>query len=732
MENSIRKADQSKKQQRKHIAFRMNLLFFSIFFLFSLLIFRLGYLQIVKGDEYTSLLEKTEEITINTSVPRGRIYDRTGKVLVDNEPRNAITYTKTTSTTSKEMLDVAKNLSKLIEKNTKRIALVDKRDYWILLHPKEAAEKVSDEEIKKLRKKNDSLSNKEILKMIHQLTLERITDYELNSFTRNELEVLATYSEMMSGYAYSPQIIKSGNVTEREFAAVSERLSDLPGVNTTTDWERVKLSDNTILGSTTTPVQGIPRNRLDYFLARDYSRNDYVGVSYFEQYYEELLKGQKPIVKNVKDRTGRVVETKTVREGEPGKDLLLTMDLELQEALEQLVSDKLLTMKELSTSGLLDRAFLVMMDPHNGEVLALVGKRLVKNSDTEKWEIRDYAFGTFTSAYEVGSTVKLATVLTGYSENVLDIGEVKIDEPINITGSQVKRSLFNPHGRVAINDIEALGKSSNVYMFRIAMSLGDAVYRPHKALPINIEGFNRLRQSYASFGLGVKTGIDLPGEYPGYIGTETISGKLLDFAIGQFDTYSPLQMAQYVSTVANGGYRIAPRVLKEIREPSTDGETFGALLQEMDTKVLNRINNTDAEIEQVKKGMLYTYSPSGTAPNLFADADYTVAGKTGTAQSAYYDGTDKSIYGTKTVNLTHVGFAPFESPEIAFSVIIPNVSTDRNDYTSLWSNGLAREALDTYFDIKKKRMLEEQSGTSDLTIDRQADRKVEKMKSIDR
>nr|WP_243458172.1 penicillin-binding protein 2 [Sporosarcina sp. Te-1] len=731
MRKQVSQVDKARISQRKHIAFRMNLLFFCIFFLFSLLIFRLGYLQIVKGEEYTSLLEKTEEMAVNTSVPRGRIYDRNGNVLVDNEPKNAITYTKTSSTTSKEMLKIARDLSLLIEQDTKRITLGDKRDFWILLNEKKAAKKVPAEEIEKLRETHDTLTEKEIQKMINQLTRDRITEKELDSFTNEELEVLAIYREMMSGYAYSPQIIKSDQVTEREFAAVSERLNILPGVDTTTDWNRVKLSDNTLIGSTTTPLQGIPRTRLDYFLARDYSRNDRVGISYLEQYYEELLKGQKTVVKNVKDRTGQVVETKVVREGEPGKDLILTLDSELQEALERIVEDKLLALKQLRTSSLLDRAFLVMMDPNNGQVLALVGKQLVQDKDTGKWEVRDYAFGTFTSAYEVGSTVKLATVLTGYSENVLRIGEVIIDEPIHIAGSSVKQSLFNRGGnRVAINDIEALGKSSNVYMFKIAMALGEAVYRPYKPLPINVEGFDRLRQSYASFGLGVKTGIDLPGEYPGYPGTDTISGKLLDFSIGQFDTYTPLQLAQYVSTVANGGYRVAPRVLKEIREPSPDGVRFGALVQETEAKVLNRIHNTAEEIEQVKKGMLYTYGPRGTAPNLFASADYTAAGKTGTAQSAYYDGTDRSKYGTKTVNLTHIGFAPFESPEVAFSIVIPNVST--GDYSASWSNDMAREALDIYFNIKKRRMKEMQPVTTDLPIGRKVDQQENETKSVER
>ena len=94
--------------------------------------------------------------------------------------------------------------------------------------------------------------------------------------SQEDLKVLAIYREMMAGYAYSPQIIKSDDVTDKEFAVVSERLDQLPGVNTTTDWDRVKKSDSAILGSTTSSVEGIPRTHLDYFLARDYSRNDRV------------------------------------------------------------------------------------------------------------------------------------------------------------------------------------------------------------------------------------------------------------------------------------------------------------------------------------------------------------------------------------------------------------------------------------------------------------------------
>ena len=126
------RADQSKVKLRKNIAFRMNFLFFSIFLLFSVLIFRLGYLQIVKSEDFITKLRQTEEIAVNTSVPRGRIFDREGRVLVDNIPKNAITYTKMSTTPSKEMLEIAEELAEIIEKDTNRVTKGDKRDFWIL------------------------------------------------------------------------------------------------------------------------------------------------------------------------------------------------------------------------------------------------------------------------------------------------------------------------------------------------------------------------------------------------------------------------------------------------------------------------------------------------------------------------------------------------------------------------------------------------------------------------
>ncbi|WP_155767580.1 peptidoglycan D,D-transpeptidase FtsI family protein [Sporosarcina ureilytica] len=677
----------------------MNFLFFSIFILFSLLIFRLGYLQIVKSQDYVRALERTEEIAVNTSVPRGRIFDREGRILVDNLPKNAITYTKMSTTTSKEMLEIAEELAQLIEKDTNRITLGDKRDFWILKNSDEAFNKVTAEERREILS-DRSLTKTEQQRAVTRLTRERITDEELNSFSKEDLEVLAIYREMMSGYAFSPQVIKSGDVTPEEFAMVSERLSDFPGVNTTTDWERVRKSTNTILGTTTNPNEGIPKSHLHYYLARDYSRNDRVGRSFFENYYEELLQGQKTVVKNIKDRTGKIIEIKTVREGMPGKDLVLTLDTELQVELEKIVSEKLLQLKSGPNSRYLDRAFLVMLDPNNGEVLSLVGKQVVRNSETGRFEIRDYSFGTFTTRYEIGSTVKMATLLAGYEHGGATVGETKIDEALQFRGpGGTKRSIFNRSffNRIPMNDIEAIGRSSNIYMFKIALAIGDSSYGGYNSpLRVNLDAFEKMRSSYSALGLGTTTGIDLPGEVGGKPGANE-PGGLLNLAIGQYDTYSPLQLAQYVATIANGGYRIAPHVLKEIREPSPDGKTLGPLVQQSEVRVLNRIANTEREIEQVKRGMYYTYyGDRGTARGLFAGKPYDGAGKTGTSETYGYDAETKT--GQSTVSLAHVGFAPYDKPEIAYAVLIPHISTGKYTYAN---NEIVRDAVDKYFELKR-------------------------------
>lgn len=704
MRKASKKRKSLKAKQRQHIAFRMNVLFFSIFILFSLLIFRLGYLQIVKGEEYVRALEMTEEIPVNTSVPRGRIYDKYGRILVDNEPKNAITYTKMQDTKQSDMLEIAKKLADLIEMGTKRVTLRDKQDFWIMNNRDEAYEKVPKEEQDEI-KGNDDLSEKEAQQEIDKRVRERITAEELGTLTKTDLEVLAIYREMLAGYALAPQIIKS-DVKPDEFARVSERLSELPGVNTTTDWERVKnvpTGTVSILGTTTTPQKGIPADKLDYFLARGYSRNDRVGTSYLEFQYEEVLQGQKTVVKNLTNSKGQVVDTIPIVEGEPGKDLVLTIDSELQLEVEKIVEENLLAAKNNPGTDYLDRAFIVMMDPKTGDILSMVGKLLHKNKETGQTEVWDYSYGNFTTAYEAGSVVKPATILTAYQNDIIEPGTTLIDEPIKLAGTPgTKSSVFNRNGRMAVDDLYAIERSSNVYMFKIALLSAGLQYKPNMPLRVMPDKLNLFRSGFSQFGLGVDTGIDLPNEVAGVQNDLKDGGNLLDYTIGQFDTYTPLQLAQFVSTIANGGYRIKPHIVKEIREPSEDGVSMGPVIDEVEPVVLNKVNNTENEIDRVKEGMRRVYyGDRGSARSWFYDTDYVAAGKTGTAQSFYYVEEENRRY--QTLNVTHVGFAPFDDPEIAYSVVVPSVTND-DDHVTYVNNMIARQSLDKYFELKAKNM----------------------------
>lgn len=690
------------KKKKNHVSLRLNLLFLAVFLLFSGLILRLGVIQIVYGEDYTREIQRTEDVTVNTPVPRGKIYDRNGQLIVDNEPRNAITFTNNKTLNQQEMLEVAETLATYIEKDTSKIQKRDLQDYWLIKNPEEAEKLITEADEKALEE------DEEKDKKLYQLQLDRITEENLNSFTDQELEVLAVYRDMISGYAHTPQTVKNENVTQKEFAVVSENLTSLPGVESTTDWERKYMFENTlrsILGRVSSSDQGIPVELLDEYLAKGYSRNDRVGMSYIEAQYEDVLQGQKQKVKNVTDRSGAVVESEVMMDGQRGKDLKLTIDMDLQLAVDEIISKELMDVKAEPGHELFDRIFVTMMDPNTGEVLAMSGKQYVVDEETGKPGLIDFASGNFTTSYNVGSSIKAATVLTGYQTGAITPGQVLLDTPLKIKGTPEKSSYVNMGN---INDLTALKRSSNVYMFKTAISMGGGNYQYNQPLRIRTSTFNVMRENFAQFGLGVRTGIDLPGEQIGFTGQGTNPGFILDLSIGQYDTYTPLQLAQYISTIANGGYRVAPRVVKSIHEPIPGNETLGPVVREIQPTVLNRVDMPTENIDRVKEGLRQVMQEQGgTAYSYFESKDYLPAGKTGTAQ-AFYDGPKRQELLeqgkglVETWNLTLAGYAPHNNPEVAFSVVVPWLY-QRDSQSTPTSNRVGQQILDKYFELKEKR-----------------------------
>lgn len=700
-----------KKNKRKsHVSFRMNILFLGIFALFSVLILRLGLVQIVHGESYQREVERTEDVTVNTPVPRGRMYDRYNRVIVDNTPLNAITYTRFQGNTAEERLKIARQLAKLIDvpystdaidvpektvdENAEDIVKIterDLKDYWIMLNPKEAEKKISDSDRSKVEA--GEMTDEEL----YNRQLSRITKRDLQTLA-DDLEVLAIKRQMEAGYAQTPQIIKK-NVTPAEFAIVSENLSQLPGVDTTTYWERYYPQGGTLrtlLGNVSSANEGLPRDKVDYYLSRGYSRNDQVGTSYLEKEYESQLKGQKEQVQYITDRSGNLIDTLQLTEGQRGSDLVLTIDMELQQAVEEAITKQLIEKKQMSGTRFLDRAFVVMMDPNTGEILTMAGKRYTTDSKTGAAKIEDFALGNLSTSYTMGSVVKGATVLAGLDSGAITTNTIFVDEPIKFAGTKEKKSFKNMG---PINYSTALKQSSNVFMFKTVMAMADVQYRYNGSLPIKANTFAQLRSYYSQFGLGVSTGIELDNEATGFQGGSSIPGTALDLAIGQYDTYTPLQVVQYVSTIANGGYRIKPQIVKEIRKPTIKEEEIGGVEYSFETQVLNRITMKQEYIKAVQSGLKrVTQEQGGSGYAAFASAPYNPAGKSGTAQ-AY----EKNPNGGDPIainNSTFIAYAPADNPEVAMAVVVPSAFTPSSPNNI--TKELARESMDLYFDLKQK------------------------------
>lgn len=662
---------------------RINFIFGLVVFIFAIMVLRLGYLQIAQGSHYKQLIKNDENITVNESVPRGRIVDSNGKVLVDNASKMAITYTRGRKTSQKEMLETAKKLSSLIKMDTDKITDRDKKDFWVTLHPQKA---------KDLMKKEQSMLEDGSIsqEQYDEQQRKKIGKKQLSELSKKDLQILAIYREMNAGSTLDPQTIKNEDVTEKEYAAVSQQLSKLPGVNTSMDWDRKYPYKDTlrgIFGDVSTSTEGLPKELTEQYLSKGYSRNDRVGKSYLEYQYEDVLRGKKKQMKYTTDKSGKVINSEVVNPGSRGHDLQLTIDIDLQKKVESLLDKQIAKLRSQGAKDM-DNAMIVVQDPKNGDILAMAGKQISKNG-----ELTDYDIGNFTAQFAVGSSVKGGTLLAGYQNKAIKVGEQMVDEPLKFQGGLTKRSYFNKDGRVTINDKEALMHSSNVYMFKTALKLAGDPYYSGMPLPndISIAG-QKLRKGLNQVGLGVKTGIDLPNETNGQIEPLTNNpGNYLDLSIGQYDTYTPLQLSQYVSTIANNGYRIQPHIGLSIHD-ATNKDELGPVKRKVKGNVLNKVNNSQKEIDEVKDGFKMAFNEKdGTGYASFKDTVVPSAGKTGTAE-VFQDGEPR-------VNSTYIGYAPIKDPKLAFSIVYTN-----QPVPPPWLNGgdLGRDVINYYFKDKDK------------------------------
>ncbi|HEM6393023.1 TPA: penicillin-binding protein 2 [Streptococcus suis] len=654
------------------ISLRLNILFSIVIFLFLVLILRLADMQIINHDFYSNKLSTASQKIISNGSIRGQIYDAQGKPLVENEIQQVVSFTRSNKMSAQEMKEVANKLLQWVNVSDVTITQRDKADYYL------ADEEVYRQVVEALPedKKYDSDGNYLSESTIYSNAVDSIPAEALQ-YSEQDSKAIELFKQMNGATYFSTVNLVTDTLTAEQVAHIVANESQLPGISTTNNWQRTILptSLSSIIGTVTSEQAGLPAEDAEYYLSKGYSSNDRVGTAYLEKQYEEVLQGQREKKQINLDRNGNVESIETIQEGQQGNNIKLTIDLEFQDGVNAIL--KKYFESELSTGSALysEGVYAVALEPTTGAVLAMSGYSHEKGTG----EITEDALGTITSVFTPGSIVKGATISSGWENGIISGNQVLLDEPIYFAGSAPITSWW-AYGSFNIDATEALEYSSNVYMVKIALGLLGQTYSANMYLNDGdtlTNAMTKLRSTFAEYGLGASTGIDLPLESTGFLPEEYSTANFIMNAFGQFDNYTPMQMAQYVATVANNGKRISPHLVEGIYGNNPQGG-LGDLIETVSGKEMNQVNISADEMALLRQGFYQLVNGGGrfnTGSAIGRGAAVTISAKTGTAET--YTTTPSGEVVT-AVNTNVVAYAPSDNPQIAVAVVLPNLTNENS------------------------------------------------------
>ena len=597
--------------------------------IYLLIISRYLYIAYYKHDYYyEEYLNATNKIVYGLNAPRGRILDRNGKVLVDNIGTNTIVFHKLKNIDTKKIA----HLLNTIIPNIKKASIDEQKKYYLTFNETDSLLTEKEQELYNNRK----ISQAEV----EEIKLARIEP--LLNYTNKEQQEIHLYYLLNKGYIYDSKIIAK-DVSDEICAKIN--ISNISGLTCEYTTKRIYLYDtlNDILGRT----GNITKENKEYYLAKGYSLNDTVGLSYLEKQYDDYLRGEKAKYLVNEDNSLTLISN-----SKPGNDIYLSIDIELQLQINEILKNNLNKASNLKNTKYYNSSYVLVSNPNTGEIIASTGLMKVKD------DFHDITTNILTSSFTMGSVIKGASHTVGYQNNLIDIGTKINDSCIKLYQVPTKCS----YKRLGyIDDITALKTSSNYYQFLTAIKLTGNKYKYNMKLEVEEKDFNTYRDTFAEFGLGSKTGIDLENESLGIKGKTIAPDLLLNLSIGQYDTYTPLQLLNYINTIATNGKRYSLHYLKEVKNKDK-------IIYEYQPNLLNIVKNSNFNrIKEGFKEVLY----SGTGRG-YTDTLYKPAGKTGTSEVVY----NKDII---TINQTYAMFAPYDNPQYSIVVISPNISYN-NDY----------------------------------------------------
>ena len=666
------------------IPIRLNLLFAIVILLFLAIIGRLLYMQVLHKDFYENKLASASQTRVTMGSARGEIYDATGKPLVQNTVKQVVSFTRSNKMTAADLKDISKKLLTYVTVTSPELTDRQMADYY--LADAEAYKKTVEALPKDKRYDSDG----------NQLSESELYNNAANSIAANQMDysedekkAIYLFSQLNSVGNFATGNIQTDPLSDTQVAVIASASKELPGISISTSWDRkiLETSLSSIVGTVSSEKSGLPAEEVDTYLKKGYSLNDRVGTSYLEKQYEEVLQGKRTVKEIHLDKHGDMESVENIEEGSKGKNIKLTIDLAFQDSVDSLL--KSYFNSELANGGARysEGVYAVALNPKTGAVLAMSGMK----HNVETGELTTDSLGTVTNVFVPGSVVKAATISSGWENGVLSGNQTLTDQPIVFQGSAPINSWYTPYyGSFPITAVEALEYSSNTYMVQTALGIMGQTYQPNMTVGTNNleSAMGKLRATFGEYGLGVSTEIDLPDESTGFIPQKFDLANYLTNAFGQFDNYTPMQLAQYVATIANNGVRLAPHIVEGIYDNNDKGG-LGELIQAINTKEINKVNISESDMAILHQGF-YQVS-HGTSPlttgRAFSDgATVSISGKTGTAES-YVAGGQKEANNTNAV-----AYAPTENPQIAVAVVFPH----NTNLTKNVGPAIARDIINLY------------------------------------
>ena len=683
---------------------RYNIVTILVYIVGIVLILQLFNLQIVHGQEYreTSNTRLTRESTLKAA--RGNILDSTGNKLVTSETSFSLELYKT------KIEDDVLNNTIL---KTINILKANKDEYIdnlpIAVNPVRYT--LSEESLKEWKTGLEIPENATAQEAFDFLKQK----YNISNNDEEAIKIMAVrYEITRTGYSNIKPVEIAKDISRESAVQIREQSNDLPGMTIATG-SKVKYTSGNLASHILGQVGPITEEELKGQEDK-YDLNDIIGKTGIEYIFEDYLKGTDGVKQIDMAVDGTVTEEYVSEEAVAGSDVVLTIDANLQKVAEEALKKNI---EKIANGGFYetspaDAGAVVVMNVKTGEVLAMVSypdydpQLFVDGISQEQYD--SYKEGdnlvnrAISGVYSPGSTYKMVTATAG-----LESGAITTKTRINDTGVYPK--FGNPvcwywstyrRGHGYLNVTQAIQKSCNYFFYETGYRTG-------------IENIVKYAKYY---GLGSKTGIELLGESTGTIARPEIveergevwtPGYTLSAAIGQGDNgFTPIQMAKYISTLANGGDSVDVTLIKSIIRP--DGTEVSN--EELESYVNERLGYTpekpenldlkEENIDAILKGMKGVTESGGTAYSTFANFDIEVAGKTGSAET----GDDSVVHGW------FVGFAPFDDPEIAVVVLIENAGS--GGFTA----ETARDIMAEYFGMNANEVTEDMTAIPSTQVQR--------------